>query len=61
MGSMERMKAIASINYTKEGADSTQDVIKKRTNDKLNIKQFNGFELGRKQAIEWLLKNLVDS
>jgi hypothetical protein len=59
LGSMERMKSIASINYTKEAADSTQDIISKRTKDRLNIKQFNGLELGRQQALEWLIKDLA--
>ena len=58
MGSRERMKAIASINYNKKGATITQDVINTRTIDKLNIKQFNGLELGRQQAFDWLLIKL---
>jgi hypothetical protein len=59
MGSMDRLKSIASINYSKEGVDSTQDIINKRANDKLNIKQFNGLELGRQQALIWLRKDLA--
>lgn len=58
LGSMERMKSIASINYTKEGVESTQDIINKRAKDKLNIRNFNGLDLGRQKAIAWLVKDL---
>jgi hypothetical protein len=59
LGSMERMKSIASINYTKEGVESTQDIINKRAKDKLNIRNFNGLDLGRQKAIAWLVKDLA--
>jgi hypothetical protein len=59
LGSIERLKSIASINYTKEGVDSTQDIISKRSKDRLNIKQFNGLELGRQRALKWLVKDLA--
>jgi hypothetical protein len=59
MGSMERMKSIASVFYNTEGAASTQDIINRRTADKLNVKQFNGLELGRQQAFDWLLNELT--
>jgi len=59
LGSMERMKAIASINYSQEGAEITQDIVNKRRTDRLNIKPFNGLELGRQQAIDWLLNELM--
>jgi DUF4097 and DUF4098 domain-containing protein YvlB len=53
------MKSIASINYSKEGVANTEDIINKRSNDKLNVKQFNGLELGRQQALKWLQKELA--
>ncbi|TWX56957.1 hypothetical protein [Colwellia hornerae] len=59
MGSLVHMKSIASINYSKEGVANTQDIINKRNNDKLNVKQFNGLELGRQQALKWLQKELA--
>lgn len=59
MGSLIHMKSIASINYSKEGVANTEDIINKRSNDKLNIKQFNGLELGRQQALKWLQKELA--
>jgi len=59
LGSMERMKAIASINYIKEGTAITQDIVHKRRVDMLNIKPFNGLALGRQQAIDWLLNELA--
>jgi len=59
MGSMERMKSIAVINYTKEGIAITQDIVNIRATDKLNIKQFHGLELGWQLAFDWLLKDLA--
>ena len=54
LGSRERMKAIASVNYTDIAQAITQDIINIRSTDNLNIKQFSGLELGRQQAFEWL-------
>jgi len=59
LGSVKRIKSIASIHYSKEDAITVRDIINMRAIDKLNIKQFNGLELGRQQAFNWLLQDLA--
>ena len=54
LGSIDPMKAIASVNYSPHGLQSTQDILNKRSNDRLNIKTFIGTELGWQQAYDWL-------
>jgi len=59
LGSVKRIKSIASIHYSKEDAITVRDIINMRAIDKLNIKQFNGLELGRQLAFNWLLQDLA--
>jgi len=58
MGSIEPMTAIASVNYFPQGTQSTQDILDKRSNDRLNLKAFIGTELGWQQAYDWLTLEL---
>ena len=59
LGSMEQMKAIASVNYNEDASAVTQNIIEVRTTDQLNIKSFNGLELGWQQAHAWLIQELT--
>ena len=60
MGSIARMKAIASVNYTAQGKSSSQEIENRRRTDKLNWQQFSGLELGWQQAYDWLIQELLD-
>ena len=61
MASIETMKAIASVNYSSKGIESTQDVVNKRSNDSLNIKTFLGLEMGGHNAYNWLTLELANN
>jgi len=58
LGSLESIKAIASVNYSAEGEKSTQAILNVRCIDNLNVKTFSGYELGWQQAYDWLLMEL---
>lgn len=60
MGSVVRMKAIASVFYSSQGMKSTQNIIEKRSMDSLNLKLFSGYELGWQQAYDWLMLELLN-
>ena len=60
MGSMALMKAIAIVNYSAQGEQSTQKIIKTRITDNLNLKNYSGLELGWQQAVDWLNQELLD-
>ncbi len=59
MASLENIQAIAVINYTKHGEDVTDEIIKRRKIDQLNIKSFSALELGYQRALTWLQNQLV--
>jgi len=56
--SLETMRAIATVNYSGEGHKSTQEFIKRRCIDNLNVKTFSGYELGWQEGYDWLLTEL---
>jgi len=58
IGSIEAMKAIASVNYSTDGIQSSQDIKDKRSNDGLNLQTFSGYELGWQSAYDWLTQEL---
>ncbi len=58
MGSIESMKAIASVNYSPDGTQSSQDIKDRRSNDSLNLKSFSGYEMGWQRAYDWLTLEL---
>jgi len=58
LGSLEAMKAIASVNYSIEGEESTRAVLQVRCVDKLNVKSFSGYQLGWQEAFDWLVLEL---
>jgi len=60
MGSLVRMKAIASVFYSSQGMQSTQNIMEKRAMDSLNLKLFSGYELGWQQAYDWLILELLN-
>jgi len=60
MGSLVRMKAIASVFYSSQGMQSTQNIMEKRAMDSLNLKLFSGYELGWQQAYDWLVLELLN-
>jgi len=60
MGSVVNMKAIASVFYSSQGMQSTQNIMKKRSMDSLNLKLFSGYELGWQQAYDWLMLELLN-
>jgi len=60
MGSVVRMKAIASVFYSSQGIQSTQNIMEKRSMDSLNLKLFSGYELGWQQAYDWLMLELLN-
>ena len=59
VGSVESMIAIASVHYSAQAAESTQDIMDKRSKDCLNLKTFSGYELGWQQAFDWLTLELL--
>ncbi|WP_286267395.1 hypothetical protein [Thalassotalea atypica] len=59
LGSMEKMKAIASVNYNENSSAITQSIIDIRATDQLNIKSFNGLDLGWQEAHDWLIQQLT--
>jgi len=59
LGSIEHMKAIASVYYTTQGREVSLDIVQKRNIDGLNVRVFSGFELGRQQALDWLTYELT--
>lgn len=58
MGSIESMKAIASVNYSSDGTQSSQDIKDRRSNDSLNLKSFSGYKMGWQRAYDWLTLEL---
>ena len=58
IGSHEKLKAIAVVNYHNEGIRQSDRVIKLREMDSLNLKTFSGLELGWQQGLDWLKKEL---
>jgi len=60
MGSIAQIKAIATVNYSPQGEKSTQEIIKTRITDNLNLNNFSGLELGWQQAYDWLIQELQD-
>jgi len=58
LGSLEAMKAIASVNYSAEGERSTHAVLQVRCVDNLNVRSFSAYQLGWQQAYDWLLIEL---
>jgi len=58
--SREQMKAIATVFYNEKGSKTTQDIVRLRANDKLNVKEFSGLELGRQHALLWLESALIN-
>ena len=58
IGLINPMTAIASVNYSPHGTQSSQDILNKRTHDRLNIKTFIGTELAWHQAYDWLTLEL---
>lgn len=58
IGSHEKLKAIAVVNYHDEGVIQSERVKKLRKMDRLNLKTFSGLDLGWQQGIEWLEQEL---
>jgi len=54
LGSLEAMKAVAAVNYSIDGEESTHAVLQVRCVDNLNVKSFSGYQLGWKEAFDWL-------
>ncbi len=58
LGSHEKLKAIAVVNYHSIGVVQSDKIAKLRASDHLNIKVFSGLDLGWQQAYEWLKQEL---
>jgi hypothetical protein len=56
--SHHKMKAIALVYYSAQCRQSTQDILDLRFMDKLNLKMFEGIDLGWQQAQQWLQQEL---
>jgi hypothetical protein len=56
--SHHKMKAIALVYYSSQCRQSTQDILDLRFMDELNLKMFEGIELGWQQALNWLQQEL---
>ena len=54
LGSLETMKAVASVTYSIDGEESTHAVLQVRCVDNLNVKSFSGYQLGWQEAFDWL-------
>ncbi len=61
IGSVENIIAIAAVNYTEQGRQSSKTIAKKRIIDQLNLSVFSGFELGWQKAMTWLKEELADT
>jgi len=61
MGSSQNMIAIAAVNYTEQGKESSKSIADKRTIDQLNVRTFSGLDLGWQDAITWLHQELTNS
>ncbi len=59
--SLDNIKAIAVINYSKSSEEITTNIMKQRQIDQLNIKSFSGLGLGYQQATAWLKNQLIKS
>mgnify|MGYP000644192554 CR=1 FL=1 len=59
MGSNEHIMAIAVVNYSEQGRQSSKEIAGRRIVDQLNVKTFSGLELGWQQALSWL-QNEID-
>jgi len=58
MGTHEKLKAIAVVNYDDYGVTQSKRIIELRVMDNLNVKNFSGLNLGWQQALEWLALEL---
>ncbi|WP_371375993.1 hypothetical protein [Thalassotalea aquiviva] len=58
ISSLENLKAGAIITYHVEGKKAINDILQLRSHDNLNAKFFDGMDLGRKKAINWLMQEL---
>jgi hypothetical protein len=58
MGSHEKLKAIAVVNYHDEGIRQSKRISQIRHMDALNVKVFSGLDLGWQQSLDWLEKEL---
>jgi len=59
MASHENLKAIAVITYDNDSKAAVKDMADLRKLDGWNLKIFNGLNLGRQAAIEWLDNELA--
>jgi len=59
MGSTENTVAIAVVNYTELGKQSSKAIADKRVVDQLNVRTFSGLNLGWQDAMSWL-KNEIN-
>ena len=59
IASIEQVKAIAIVNYSEQSKLSSAQLIKVRSIDNWNLKEFSGVEMGWQQAFNWLQQELV--
>ena len=59
LGSNENIKAIAVIVFDASGHHKTQEFIRLRRIDNLNLRVFSGLDHGREKAIDWLSRQLT--
>jgi len=59
IGTHEKLKAIAVVNYNDYGITQSKRIIKLRVMDNLNVKKFSGLNLGWQHALEWLTQELL--
>jgi len=58
IGSHANLKAIAVVNYTKQGELITDDIANVREIDGWNLRSFSGLDLGWQPGFDWLKKEL---
>jgi len=58
-GTLELIKAIAVINYSKDCEMVTTEIMETRKVDNLNIRSFSALDLGYHHAIIWLKNQLT--
>jgi hypothetical protein len=58
MASHEKLKAIAVITYNNDSKTSVEEVAAMRQRDGWNLKVFDGLNLGRQEALDWLNNEL---
>lgn len=59
IGSLENLKAFATLTYNQNGVNETKKLVAQRKADDWNTRVFCGLDMGRDKAIKWLEKEMA--